>query len=197
VEGKVREVLKGADVMVQVEPRTSPTESLSSKITQLAANERRILHVHSIRVHRINGSTVIDLHLEVDPSLSVREAHDLASTFEETVKAQIGVAEVNTHIETREPEIPDAPTEELPQMEDRIRMIVSHYPEVSGCHSVQVRTIDGKVSANLHCELGGEKTIEEAHQITTRIENALMAELKDLRYVTIHVEPKEGAGKNV
>ena len=195
IEGKVREVLRGADVMVQVEPRTSPSESLSSKITQLAANERRIRHVHSIRVHRIDGSVVMDLHLEVDPTLSVREAHELATAFEEKVKAQLGIGEVNTHIETREPEKPEAPSEELPQMEERIRRIVARYPEVAGCHDVQVRTIHGKASASLHCEIGGERSIEEAHEITTKIENIIMAEMKDLGYVTIHVEPKEGAGK--
>jgi cation diffusion facilitator family transporter len=192
VEKRVRGVLHGADVIVQVEPRTSPDESLSSKITQLTANERKIRHIHSIRVHRIDGSTIIDLHLEVDPTLSVKEAHDLASDFEERVKTQLGVREVNTHIETREPEEPSGFSLSIPQMEERIRGIVARYPEVIGCHSIQVIRAEGKESINLHCELRGDESIDKAHEITTIIEGSIRAEFKELSYVNIHVEPKEG-----
>jgi cation diffusion facilitator family transporter len=190
VEKRVRDVLPGADVVVQVEPRVSLNESLSSKIIQIVANERRIRHIHSIRIHRIDSSTIIDLHLEVDPTLSVKEAHDLASAFEERVKAQLSIDEVNTHIETRELEETNVSMQGLPQMGDRIRAIVTRYPEVVGCHSIQVIKAEGKVSANLHCELLGDEPIEKANEITTIIEDTLRAEL-ELSYVNIHIEPKE------
>ena len=188
---RVRDVLHGADVIVQIEPRTSPNESISSKISLIAANERRIRHIHSIRVHRIDGSTIIDLHLEVDPTLNVKEAHDLASAFEERVKTQLGVLEVNTHIETREPEEPESSTLSVPQMEEKIIGIVAKFPEVVGCHNIQVMRAEGKVSVNLHCELRGDEPIEKAHEVTTVIENVIRTEIKELSYVTIHVEPKE------
>ena len=191
VERRVRDVLHGADVIVQVEPRTSPNESLSSKITQLAANERRIRHIHSIRVIRIDNSTIIDLHLEVDPTLSVKEAHDLASDFEERVKTQLGVLEVNTHIETREVEEPNGSALSIPQMEERILKIVTQNPNVIGCHGIKVLKAEGKVSVNLHLELRGDESIDKAHEITTIIEDSIRAEFKELSYVNIHVEPKE------
>ncbi len=191
VEKKVRDVIREADVIVQIEPRASPNESISSKISLIAANERRIRHIHSIRVYKIDGSTTIDLHLEVDPNLSVKEAHDLASAFEERVKAQLGVLEVNTHIETREPEEPDSSTLSTPQMEERIKGIVTRFPEVVGCHNIQVTRAEGKVSVNLHCELSGDEPIEKAHEVTTAIEGVIRAEINELSYVTIHVEPKE------
>jgi divalent metal cation (Fe/Co/Zn/Cd) transporter len=191
VEKKVRDVIREADVIVQIEPRASPNESISSKISLIAANERRIRHIHSIRVYKIDGSTTIDLHLEVDPNLSVKEAHDLASAFEERVKAQLGVLEVNTHIETREPEEPDGSTLSTPQMEERIKGIVARFPEVVGCHNIQVTRAEGKVSVNLHCELSGDEPIEKAHEVTTAIEGVIRAEINELSYVTIHVEPKE------
>jgi cation diffusion facilitator family transporter len=192
IEKRVRDVIHEADVIVQVEPRTSPNESASSKISQIAANERRIRHIHSIRVHRIDGSTIIDLHLEVDPTLSVKEAHDLATEFEERVKTQLDVQEVNTHIETREPEEPDGLALSAPQVEEKIRSIVARFPEVVGCHNIQVMEADGKMSVNLHCELRGDESIDEAHEVTTIIEGVIRAEIKELSYVTIHVEPKEG-----
>ncbi|MFO8034213.1 MAG: cation diffusion facilitator family transporter [Candidatus Bipolaricaulota bacterium] len=55
---------------------------------------------HALRTRRAGRSAFVDLHIEVDPQLSVRQAHEIASQVERAVgKAVAGRPEVVVHIE--------------------------------------------------------------------------------------------------
>jgi divalent metal cation (Fe/Co/Zn/Cd) transporter len=42
----------------------------------------------------------VDLHLEVDPDLTVRESHEIASQVKKTIKSEVGwVQDVLVHVE--------------------------------------------------------------------------------------------------
>ncbi|MFQ5886583.1 MAG: cation diffusion facilitator family transporter, partial [Anaerolineae bacterium] len=79
---KVARELPGVqDVVVHVEPRwPKPEEPMGERIRSLA--QRMGASVHEIRVHQIRGSVLVDLHLEVDETWRLEEAHDLASRLE-------------------------------------------------------------------------------------------------------------------
>jgi cation diffusion facilitator family transporter len=192
VEAKVREVFADVDIAVQVEPRTSPDENLSKKIGLIASKERGIRHVHNIRLHRIGKEIVVDLHLEVDPNMRIREAHELVSDFENKVKSQLGIKEINTHIETQETEsdLDQALAHGYPNLADHIKKIVRRFPEIIDCHDISARNIEGKISVSMHCVIHAESSVTKAHELTTDLENTLKAELMGLDNVTIHVEPQ-------
>ncbi|GAB1482183.1 cation diffusion facilitator family transporter [Treponema sp.] len=55
---------------------------------------------HRARMRRIAGLWDIDLDIEVDPKLSVRAAHDIASAVEDAIKERVdGVYDIVVHIE--------------------------------------------------------------------------------------------------
>jgi cation diffusion facilitator family transporter len=57
---------------------------------------------HQIRSRGRSDSVYIDLHVEVDPQLTVQEAHDLAHAVEAKVKSELDVVEeVLVHVEPR------------------------------------------------------------------------------------------------
>jgi cation diffusion facilitator family transporter len=57
---------------------------------------------HQIRSRGRSDSVYIDLHVEVDPKLTVQEAHDLAHAVEAKVKSELDVVEeVLVHVEPR------------------------------------------------------------------------------------------------
>ena len=194
VEAKVREVFADVDVVVQVEPRTVPEENLAGKINLIASKERGIRHVHNIIVHRMDRDIVVDLHLEVDPSIRVKEAHALVSGFEGKVKSQLGIKEVNTHIEARGKESPLSKdlTAGYPNLVERIKKIVSRFPEIIDCHDVSVRSVEGRLSVSMHCVIKANQPVTRAHDVTTDLENTIKSELTGLEYITIHIEPETG-----
>ena len=55
---------------------------------------------HAIRSRGGEGLVWVDLHIQVDPDLSVEEGHDIASRVAETVEEQVGrPADVTVHVE--------------------------------------------------------------------------------------------------
>ncbi|MDR2313269.1 MAG: cation diffusion facilitator family transporter [Spirochaetaceae bacterium] len=57
-------------------------------------------HPHRTRMRRIAGYWDIDIDIEVDPSLTVAEAHSIASRVEDAVKERIeGIFDIMVHVE--------------------------------------------------------------------------------------------------
>lgn len=193
VETKVRDILSNADVVVQVEPRMIADEDLSSKIKLIALKKKGIRNVHNIEVNRIGNDIIVEVHLEVDADTTVRDAHELVSEFERETRAQLGVKQVYTHIETYsvEPETGKDLTEKEAHIVEKVKEVASRYLEITDCHRITVMETEGKTSVNLHCRLQADETLEKAHHITTELELAIREELKDLDHITIHIEPAE------
>ena len=62
---------------------------------------------HAFRARRVGGQVAMDIHVEVDPALTVREGHDIATEVRNKVmEADRSVVEVIVHVEPA----PDAPS---------------------------------------------------------------------------------------
>ncbi|MCF8090161.1 MAG: cation diffusion facilitator family transporter [Desulfotignum sp.] len=76
----------------------SPTDR-----TEIQALIQRIPHVqgtHRIRSRKIGGSFHMDLHLEVDGQMSVRQGHDISETVRQTLMKQYPkIIDVTVHLE--------------------------------------------------------------------------------------------------
>jgi cation diffusion facilitator family transporter len=58
---------------------------------------------HELRTRRSGRETYVDLHVIVDPALTVREAHDLVENIQQDLAAQIPGAIVTMHVDPDEP----------------------------------------------------------------------------------------------
>lgn len=58
-----------------------------------------VLDVHNLRTRRMGDWAVVDLHVEVDPHLSVSEGHYIAEQITAKVKAAHRVAECTVHVD--------------------------------------------------------------------------------------------------
>jgi len=82
----------------------------------LAAIEQAVTHTegvhdfHAVRARQIGGKVAMDIHVLVDPELTVREGHDIASAVEQHVRqADTNVVEVVVHVEPPDHDGPDEP----------------------------------------------------------------------------------------
>lgn len=74
-------------------------------IEQAVRNVPGVQGVHNIRTRGGDGLVWVDLHIQVDPELSVRAAHDIASAVARAVEAAVGQsADVTVHVEPALPE---------------------------------------------------------------------------------------------
>ncbi|MGR3660975.1 MAG: cation diffusion facilitator family transporter [Paracoccaceae bacterium] len=75
-----------------------------------------------------------------------------------------------------------------PEMISGISEIVAGWPGVAGFHDLKTRTAGSKVFVNLHIELDGEQTLNEAHAIGAALRRAILHAFTQCD-VIIHMDP--------
>ncbi len=191
VEARVRSVTPGADVVVHTDPREGERETIARRIRTVA--DRNLVPVHNISVHDDGGALYVDLHLEVDDHLLLRQAHELASHIEEDLKADISaIKSVNTHIESRGTGVGSGVdvTAAEPEVVETVRRVADAVVGRSCCHSVMVRRQGDRLSVSLHCGFDKDLPVIEAHRVSSRIEEALKKEIPAVDSVLVHAEPE-------
>jgi cation diffusion facilitator family transporter len=79
---------------------TMPDESSMLKIRQVALGVRDVAGVEKCFARKTGFKYHVDLHLEVDPDISVRASHEIATRVRETIRQQLPwVADVLVHVE--------------------------------------------------------------------------------------------------
>lgn len=192
VERKVQSLIPGADTVVHMDPVTTEGAKVIDQIRGLAAEIPEIKSVHNIHIREMARKFHVDVHLEVDSKLKVREAHQIASNFEKILRKEVeNLAEVTTHVEPLGEETisgEDVTTTASPIVRE-IQRLLLQLPEVKDLHKVTIRRANGKYDITLHCRVKEETTTERAHEIATQIENIVRNKLPDIDHVLVHVEP--------
>ncbi len=81
----------------------APDESTMKQIMDTICSVSGAVNAHNLRARRVGRTLVIEFHIEVDPNLSVREAHDIATHIENRLRERFGKDTIiTTHIEPRE-----------------------------------------------------------------------------------------------
>jgi cation diffusion facilitator family transporter len=193
IEARIHRFVAG-DVMVHVEPRRDTAEGLFDIIRAVA--QRADMPIHEISAHQLDGRLFVDLHLEVDERLSLRQAHQRATELEEGIRRELSSeAEVNIHIEPFGTHIPGG--EQLKDLESAIHqhleILRGEYPELVDCHQITVRRVERRVLVSCHCAIEGDLPITRVHDITAALEDHLRRRFPQIDRVTIHPEPIEEA----
>ena len=195
IEKRIGEIVP-SDVMVHVEPRAPVGEHLFEAIRALA--QRMGLEIHEVRASQQDGRLFIELHLEVDENLSLREAHRQASELEDQIRElRDGAVDVNIHIEPlgRHIATPDAGLGEMKQLakaiEDFLNRLPSEFDELVNCHDVRVRQVEHHILVSCHCTMKSELPITQVHDVTAALEDRVKEKFQQIYRVTIHPEPSE------
>ncbi len=81
----------------------APDPELLAAITEVVENTPGVRTHHAFRARQVGGKIAMDVHVQVDPALSVREGHDIASQVRRRiVETSPGVLEVIVHVEPSE-----------------------------------------------------------------------------------------------
>jgi cation diffusion facilitator family transporter len=195
IEKRIGEIVP-SDVMVHVEPRAPVGEHLFEAIRALA--QRMGLAIHDVHASQQDDRLFIELHLEVDENLSLREAHRQASELEDQIRElRDGAIDVNIHIEPQGHHIatPDSGLEEMKQLakaiENFLNRLPSEFDELVNCHDVRVRQVEHHILVSCHCTMKSELPITQVHDVTAALEDRVKEKFQQIYRVTIHPEPAE------
>ena len=89
---------------------TAP-RGLADKIEKVAAGVPGVVDAHAIRIRPSGAHTFIDMHVTMDGSVTLREAHKATEVIEDAILNEISPADVTVHVEPVED--PQAPLKRL------------------------------------------------------------------------------------
>jgi cation diffusion facilitator family transporter len=186
----VQRALPGADVVIHTIPRETKAESIFDRVRAVAARNNVSVHELSVQTH--HGRLQVELHVELEEHLTLREAHGFVTALEAQILRSVPeVDSVLTHIES-EPATIEQPEEELVEdrrLEQAMRSAASAFPEIADVHAINVGRTGEHISVTCHCTLPDELPMNRVHEIITALEDRFKLECPEVYRVTIHPEP--------
>jgi cation diffusion facilitator family transporter len=190
VEEAVERAVPGADVVVHVEPEEAGA-ALPERAHVAALRVSRVREIHNIVVLEVGDRTELSLHLKLPGTLSLAEAHEVASEVEREILAAVPeIDSVQTHLEPlaeptagRRVPVVDAAIEA-----DSVRRIVR---EATGSNPRELRFLDtagGRV-AYLTLGLDARGALTDAHARASEIEERIRRSHPEIVEVIVHTEP--------
>jgi cation diffusion facilitator family transporter len=196
IEKRIGEIVP-ADVMVHAEPRAPKNEHLFEAIRAVA--QRMGFAIHDLSAIQQQNMLFVELHLEVDENLSLRDAHRKATQLEDGIRDLRGGGpiDINIHIEPlgRHIATPDTVGGEMKLLsraiEEFLNSLTAEYDELVNCHDVRVRQVDHRILASCHCTMKDNLPITQVHDVTIALEDRIKERFHQVHRVTIHPEPQE------
>jgi divalent metal cation (Fe/Co/Zn/Cd) transporter len=192
----IRAAMPEAEVTITTEPRALDDETVRERVMLIARS--RGLAVHHVAVQAIADRLSVSTDLEVDGTLALAAAHDIASRLEESIREELGPnVEVETHIEPLPAAVlagRDAPPARVGVIGDALAALAAEMSGLGEMHDVRVReTADGEI-VNFHCWLDPAVTVSAAHELVDTVERALRRRFPTIRRVIGHAEPRPSGG---
>lgn len=81
---------------------SSVDEKTVNFISKIAKNKNGVLNVHNLKTRKVGNSIFADMHIEVDPEITVIKAHNIAESVKKEIKNKIdNIEDVLIHIEPK------------------------------------------------------------------------------------------------
>lgn len=74
--------------LIEITEHSADKESID-KISKVLSAEKDVLDWHALRTRRVGGELFVDLHLLVDPEISVRDSHVICERVEEKIDKEL------------------------------------------------------------------------------------------------------------
>lgn len=190
VEQAVERAVPDTDVVVHVEP--ADTEAgLRERALAAALGVPRVREVHNVAVLEVGDRTEVSLHLKLPGSLTLAEAHAVATLVEREIRAALpGVDAVQTHLEPlAEPAAVRSVRErDLEAESTAVRRIVR---EETGADPRELRFLstDRGVVAFLTLAMEPDRALTDAHARASQIEERIRRDHPAIAEVIVHTEP--------
>ncbi|HEX9811245.1 MAG TPA: cation diffusion facilitator family transporter [Burkholderiales bacterium] len=156
---------------------------------------RRVIHsvngvkaLHLLRTRRMGGQAYVDVHILVEPKLSVSEGHQISEVVRQRLIQQIApVTDVMVHIDTEEDEAGgvDSGLPLRAEIENRLQRYFTDIPQAIAIEETLLHYGKGQVDVELRLPLSAVATTYEAQALGRRFANAARSD-KDIGKIDVY-----------
>ncbi|MGD8783295.1 MAG: cation diffusion facilitator family transporter [Thioalkalispiraceae bacterium] len=150
--------------------------------------------LHVLRTRRMGSDALVDVHIQVNPNLSVSEGHHISESVRERVMKEVDeVSDVMVHIDPEDDEVV-APSKHLPLRRDALKQLKAAWSGIEGASLIRDKDItlhylEGKLTIDLVLPL----TLLENDPLGTRDRiarqfNDLVDQLDDVDAIVVYYQ---------
>jgi len=201
VEDNIAKSLSGSgmrveprNITVHFEPVLDNDVSPELIIESAASQVQGVKGVHNVIISKIANSNSMDvsLHIQVNRSATLAEAHSIANTVEESIKKQLPavVENITVHLEPVMPDVMGLEPISDSTVHDFIKNVLTDgRSDVKKVDRIGIyKTSENILKIDVNCSSSSEMTVEQIHERVSVIEKEIRAKYPG-SIVTIHAEP--------
>lgn len=141
---------------------------------------RPSVDLRRLRMRHAGGRNFADVVIAVAPGAAVGQGHAAADSVEQAVQRALPGSDVVVHVE---------PGGHERELRERAHAAAAAVPRVREIHNLNVVTAETGTSISLHLKLPGDLALEDAHEIATGVERAILEAVPEIGSVQTHLEP--------
>jgi cation diffusion facilitator family transporter len=161
-----------------------PSEAEAAARKAIAALDPPV-ELRRLRMRQAGGRQFADVVIGVSPGAAVGQGHAAADAVEAAVHEALPASDVVVHVE---PRADDA------ALRERALAAAQRVPRVREVHNLTVLRVGRRTQVSLHLKLPGELPLEEAHEVATEVERAIVESVPEVDAVQTHLEPLAETG---
>lgn len=146
-----------------------------------------VMALHLLRTRRMGGDALVDVHIQVNPEVSVSEGHQISEIVRQRVMKEIAeVCDVTVHIDPEDDSI-TVLCADLPLRGEVMRRLALYFKdckEVSQMEDVILHYLSGKIDIDLFLPWSSVASMEEAIELKKRLQ-AKVADDPDIGYLDV------------
>ena len=185
--------VKPRNITVHFEPMLGVDMQPELVIESAASQVTGVRGVHNVIISKIANTRSMNasLHIQVNRSATLAEAHSIANAVEDSIKNQLTAVEnITVHLEPVMPDVEGMEPIADVTMHDFIRnAILSSASGVKKVDRIGIyRTPEDILKIDVNCSFSSQMTIEQIHERVSEIEKQIRIKYRG-SIVTIHAEP--------
>jgi cation diffusion facilitator family transporter len=162
-----------------------PPDAQEAALAAIAALEPAV-ELRRLRMRQAAGRQFADVVIGVPPGAAVGQGHAAADAVEEAVHSALPDSDVVVHVEPRQDDA---------ALRERVLAAAQRVPSVREIHNLTVLRVGPATEVSLHLKLPGDLPLEEAHEVATEVERAIVDSVPEVDTVQTHLEPLAEAGE--
>jgi cation diffusion facilitator family transporter len=162
-----------------------PPDAEAAALAAIASLEPPV-ELRRLRMRQAAGRQFADVVIGVPPGAAVGQGHAAADAVEEAVHGALPESDVVVHVEPRQDDA---------ALRERALAAAQRVPRVREIHNLTVLRVGPATEVSLHLKLPGDLPLEEAHEVATEVERAIVDSVPEVDAVQTHLEPLAEAGE--
>lgn len=188
----IRADMPTAEITITTEARALDDETVREKVMVIARDLG--LAIHHVAVQTVAGQLSVAADLEVEGTMPLASAHDVASRLEDAVRDELGPSvEVETHIEPLPADISagrDAPVPRIAEVGRVLGVLAADLADLGEVHDVRVREAADGETVFFHCRVNPALSVSAVHELVDTLEDRLRGHFPNIQRVIGHAEPR-------